>query len=158
MRFLPLAFAAAFALSFLTVTATPADAIGVPQTEESTELVALCVYGDAYNTHPQKLPCRGPVCTGYDHRGWTTCYPEKFCETARCETYYDEVCAVVGCTAQSGLAADQQMAICVIGDAYNTGHSRCEGVVCTGWNQYGWQTCYPDFGCWPECGAVRPLA
>lgn len=40
------------------------------------------------------------------------------------------------------------MALCVIGDVYNTGfHDSCDGVVCTGWNQQeGWQTCYVEIG------------
>lgn len=41
----------------------------------------------------------------------------------------------------------EAMAVCVIGDAYNTApNDSCDGVVCTGYNQSGWQTCYVEIG------------
>jgi hypothetical protein len=44
---------------------------------------------------------------------------------------------------------------CVAGNAWNTGGSSCEGLVCTGWSGdgSGWQKCYGsppcDVGCPP---------
>lgn len=48
-----------------------------------------------------------------------------------------------------GLTAEpaEAMAVCVVGDVYNTApHDSCDGVVCTGHNQSGWQTCYVEIG------------
>jgi len=139
MRILTLSLAAAVALSFLTVNAEPAQAVG------------LCAYDDIYNNMGGPgSECQGVVCMGYNSQtGWQTCVPPGPCGVS---------CLATGTTASSsdlGTDASQQMAICVIGDLYNTGGSPCEGAVCTGWNQWGWQKCYPDFGCWPECGTGR---
>lgn len=37
--------------------------------------------------------------------------------------------------------SDQQAAICVVGDVYNTGSRPCAGLVCYGQSQYAWQNC-----------------
>ena len=132
MRILPLALTATFALSLL-VTAQPVDA--APQ-------AAVCVVGDVYNTG--SLPCAGLVCYGQSQYAWQTCVGSTPCLPPDCHF-------------SPPAAASEQVAICVIGDAYNTGGSRCEGVVCLGWNQWGWQTCYPELGpCWPTCPPPPP--
>jgi hypothetical protein len=63
MRALVLAFAALAALSFVSLTAPPADA------------VSICTVGDVYNTGGSH--CEGLVCTGWNGQtGWQTCYPD----------------------------------------------------------------------------------
>ena len=63
MRALAIALTAVTALSFVTLTAEPADAM------------AVCVIGDVYNT-AHNDSCDGVVCTGHDQWGWQTCYVE----------------------------------------------------------------------------------
>lgn len=54
-------------------------------------------------------------------------------------------------------AADgqDQVALCVYGDAYNTGGSPCAGAVCVGWTMGRWVDCYPRL---PPCWACPPPA
>jgi hypothetical protein len=187
MRILTLAFAAALALSFVTVTAEPASALGGPAlcvldvynnqagqpssgcdgvvcegfsnddwetcvgdctscvapAPASTQQAAICVVGDVYNTG--SLPCAGLVCYGQTQYYWQNCIGSPPCMPPRCES------------SLTATTSHEQVAICSIGNAYNTGGTPCEGVVCTGWNQYGWQTCYPELGpCWPVCPPPPP--
>jgi hypothetical protein len=63
MRILAVTLTALAALSFVSLTAEPADAM------------AVCVYDDVYNTAPWDS-CDAVVCTGWNQDGWQTCYPE----------------------------------------------------------------------------------
>lgn len=100
---------------------------------------AICVYGDVYNTG--SIPCPGVVCYGQTQYAWQTCVG-RVCLPPRCHI------------PPPGAASTQaQVAICVYGDAYNTGGSRCEGAVCLGWTMGHWVDCYPRF---PPCLACPP--
>jgi hypothetical protein len=74
MRILTLAFAAAFALSFLTVQAEPAKAVG------------LCAYDDVYNNMGGPgSECEGALCLGYNSQtGWQSCVPDDLCDVYNC--------------------------------------------------------------------------
>lgn len=131
MRALTLALAALLLLSIApSADAKPTASGGV----------ALCV-GNAYNN--QQGPssgCDGVACTGYSNEDWETCVGD-------CTTCGD---------ADSGIAlahADEQVALCVYGDAYNTGGSRCAGAVCVGWTMGHWVDCYPRI---PPCYTCPP--
>lgn len=84
MRILTLAFAAAFALSFLTVTAEPAEAAG------------LCADESGHNSNPDlynnmggpNSDCDGVFCYGYSGNGnWNTCVLD--CTTDGCPRIED---------------------------------------------------------------------
>ncbi|MEK6975548.1 MAG: hypothetical protein AABY18_04305 [Candidatus Thermoplasmatota archaeon] len=125
MRILTLALAALLLLSI----APSADA--KPTVDNG---VALCV-ADVYNN--QQGPssgCDGVACTGYSNEDWETCVGD--CTTC-----------------VNGRATDANVALCVYGDAYNTGGSRCAGVVCVGWTMGHWVDCYPRL---PPCWACPP--
>lgn len=47
----------------------------------------------------------------------------------------------------------EQVALCVYGDAYNTGGRPCQGAVCIGYTMGHWVDCYPRF---PPCWACPP--
>lgn len=58
--------------SLALLLAVPA-ATATASATESDEQVAICVYGDAYNTGGR--PCQGAVCIGYTMGNWVNCYP-----------------------------------------------------------------------------------
>lgn len=101
---------------------------------------AICVYGDVYNTG--SMPCPAVACYGQTQSGWQTCVG-RVCLPPRCH--------IPPPSQVDGEAG--QVAICVYGDAYNTGGSRCEGAVCVGWTMGHWVDCYPRF---PPCLACPP--
>lgn len=101
---------------------------------------AICVVGDVYNTG--SLPCAGLVCYGQSQYAWQTCVGNPICLPPRCHIPPPEAGA-----------QQNQVALCVYGDAYNTGGSRCEGAVCVGWTMGDWVDCYPRF---PPCWACPP--
>lgn len=60
-------------------------------------------------------------------------------------------------TTAAPAATTDQVALCVYGDAYNTGGSRCAGAVCVGWTMGHWVNCYPRFPpCW-ACPSPPPM-
>ena len=107
------------------------------------EQAAVCVYGDVYNTG--SIRCPAVVCYGQTQYAWQTCVG-RVCLPPRCHIPPPEG---LGQTA----ASDAQVAICVYGDAYNTGGSRCEGAVCLGWTMGRWVDCYPRI---PPCSITCP--
>lgn len=124
--------AVVFLLAF-TGTLMSAEAKPAPV---ATDQAAICVYGDVYNTG--SLPCRGIVCNGQTQYAWQNCVspPNPPCTIVRCDE-----------------ADQEQVAICVYGDAYNTGGRPCQGAVCIGYTMGRWVDCYPRF---PPCWACPP--
>ncbi|MEA3136821.1 MAG: hypothetical protein QOJ26_1350 [Thermoplasmata archaeon] len=136
MRILTLAFAAAIALSFLTITAEPAKAVG------------LCADESGHNGNPDlynnmgpqpQADCDGIFCYGYSGNGnWNTCIPPPiYCsQYAPCPPPQ---------TTQSSSGAP---ALCTYGDTYNNQagqpSSDCDGALCTGFSQGQWNTCVLD--------------
>ena len=105
---------------------------------------AVCVYGDAYNTG--SIPCPALACYGQTQYAWQTCVG-RVCLPPRCHI------PPPGALDDSAALAADQVALCVYGDAYNTGGSRCAGAVCVGWTMGHWVDCYPRI---PPCWACPP--
>lgn len=61
-------------------------------------------------------------------------------------------------TAPTAATADDQAAICVAGDVYNTGSLPCAGLACYGQTQYAWQTCIGKPICLPPRCHIPPPA
>ena len=134
MRILTLAFAAAFALSFLTITAEPAKAVG------------LCADESGHNSNPDlynnmggpNSDCDGVFCYGYSGNGnWNTCVPPTiYCSTiAPCPPPPIVTASAVG-----------PPTLCV-GTVYNNAQgpsSGCDGPACTGYSNGDWKTCVLD--------------
>ncbi len=135
MRTLTLGLAA---LLLLAVPAV-ADARAAPA-PAALDQAAICVVGDVYNTG--SLPCAGLVCYGQTQYAWQNCVGSRPCLPPRCHI-----------PPPGSASADGQVAICVAGDAYNTGGGPCEGAVCLGWTMGHWVDCYPRF---PPCLACPP--
>jgi hypothetical protein len=137
MRILPLAFAAVFALSFVTVQAEPAQAVG------------LCTYNDTTNNMGGPgSECEGVFCMGYSNGDWQTCVPPHPCDVYSCPP--PPIDPIV--TESSMQAA----AICVVADVYNTGSLPCDGLVCYGQTQSAWQTCVGESPCIPPRCHIPP--
>ena len=215
MRFLALALVAVASLTFVSLTAEPAQAVGICADESGRNQNE-----DLYNNMgwSSRTDCDGIVCYAYTGGDWVTCVPPTiYCTTAAvpcqppvildpdpcsmlmCQPPFPEtastaigppalcvgtvynnqagqpssgcdgvVChgfsngdwhtCVADCTTCLSASADSgQVALCTIGDVYNTGGSPCRGAVCVGWTQGGWVDCYPDFGpCWPTCPPPPP--
>lgn len=126
MRILTLAFAAAFALSFLTIHAEPAQAVG------------LCTYDDTTNNMGGPgSECEGAFCMGYNSQtGWQTCVPDGPCDVFEC---WPPV---------TSTSSSASTALCTTGDLYNNQagqpSSNCDGVVCTGFSNGDWDRCVLD--------------
>ena len=121
-------------LDCTTCTAGPLDADGQ---------AAVCVYGDVYNTG--SIRCPAVVCYGQTQYAWQTCVG-RVCLPPQCHI-------PPPATTATAAAPDANVAICVYGDAYNTGGSRCEGAVCLGWTMGRWVDCYPRI---PPCSITCP--
>lgn len=103
----------------------------------SSSQAAVCLAGDAYNTG--SLPCAGLACYGRSQYAWQTCIGKPVCVPPRCHIPPPTT------TAQADGA---QVALCVYGDAYNTGGRPCQGAVCVGYTMGRWVDCYPRLPCW----------
>ena len=134
MRILTLAFAAAIALSFVTLTAEPAQAVG------------LCVDESGRNQNPDlynnmgpqpTADCDGVLCYGYSGNGnWNTCVPPTV------------VCTVGPCPPPP-MAASSEVGppTACVGTLYNNAQgpsSGCDGIACTGYSDGDWKTCVLD--------------
>jgi hypothetical protein len=131
MRILTLALAAASVLSFLTVQAEPAEAVG------------LCAYNDVYNNMGGPgSECEGVFCMGYSGGDWRTCVPPHPCEVYSCPP--PPIDPIVTSTASSSAGTG----LCLAGDLYNNQagqpSSGCDGAVCTGYSNGDWGTCVLD--------------
>jgi hypothetical protein len=134
MRILTLAFAAAIALSFVTVTAEPAQAVGLCADESGRNYNP-----DLYNNMGGPgSDCDGMFCYGYSGNGnWNTCVPP----TIYCSTFAP--CPPPMTTASSSSATT----VCTAGDLYNNAQgpsSGCDGYLCTGYANGDWNTCVLD--------------
>lgn len=131
MRFLTLALVGLASLSFVSLTAEPAQAVGICADESGNNNNA-----DLYNNMGWRsaTDCDGIVCYGYGQYGWDTCVPPTiYCVTSPCPpTMATSAAAITACT---------------YGDLYNNAQgpsSGCDGVVCTGYSGGDWDRCVLD--------------
>lgn len=118
-------------------------AVLFPEAPDLDARAAICLAGDVYNTG--SLPCAGLACYGQTQYGWQHCVGNPVCLPPRCHIPPPME------TLESN--TDQQVALCVYGDAYNTGGRPCQGVVCVGYTMGQWVNCYPRL---PPCWACPP--
>ena len=129
MRFLAYALVAVAALSFVSLTAEPAQAVGICADESGNNNNA-----DLYNNMGWRssTDCDGIVCYGYGQYGWDTCVPPTiYCVTDPCPV----------------MASSAALTLCTTGDLYNNAvgpSSGCDGAVCTDYSNGDWGTCVLD--------------
>ena len=133
MRLLAAAVVALAGLSFVSLTAEPAQAVGICADESGNNRNS-----DLYNNMgwSDRTDCDGIVCYGYGQYGWTTCVPP----TVHC-TFVCPPPPIVTASAAVGLPT-----LCV-GTLYNNAQgpsSGCDGPACTGYSNGDWKTCVLD--------------
>jgi hypothetical protein len=146
MRPLAVALAALASLSFVSLTAEPAQAVG------------LCVDESGHNGDPDlynnmgpqpTADCDGIACYGYGGNGyWQTCVPPTvYCTESvlPCRPPVAiEPCELNLCQVTSA----SSVALCAYGDLYNNQagqpSSGCDGAVCAGFSNGEWDRCVLD--------------
>ena len=147
MRPLTLALPALLALSFVTLAAEPAQAVGICVDESGRNYNP-----DLYNNMgPQPTAdCDGIACYGYSGNGqWQTCVPPTiYCTTdlVPCgpPIHGLDPCELDLCVVTSSAGTG----LCIVGDLYNNmagqPSSMCDGLVCVGFSNGDWDRCVLD--------------
>lgn len=147
MRLLASALVAAASLSFVSLVAEPAQAVGICADESGDN-----GNPDLYNNMGWNdwSDCDGMVCYAYTGGSWQTCVPPTiYCATSivPCQPPIAiEPCELDLCVVYP--ASSAALALCAYGDLYNNQagqpSSGCDGALCTGFSDGDWKTCVLD--------------